>query len=188
MACAAQTAMIRWKEILIYRIFRLHKYTEWVVKPICHLFMCQLSCKIWLYHTHCTDLLKDKVNIVWRAYTHMICALPCCTLFWCVDVVLIAFIWSKLIKGDQEIKPSQKNTQLRFGNKNPHEICLIPTYDTYDVTGCGPIGLYDQIWNQSWYFSFDLSCYFSSLYLIFVFSLSLFTLVDAHVWAAGAMI
>ena len=39
------------------------------------------------------------------------------------------------------------------------KVKVIPTYDTYDVTGRGPIGPYDQIRNQSWYFSFKLSCY-----------------------------
>ena len=50
----------------------------------------------------------------------------------------------------------------------------LPTYDTCDGTGRGLIGPYDQIRNRSWYFSFSLSCYFSFLYLIFVFSLSLY--------------
>ena len=46
--------------------------------------------------------------------------------------------------------------------------------DTYDSTGRGPIGPYDQIRNRSWCFSCSLSCYFSFLYLIFVFSLSFY--------------
>ena len=50
---------------------------------------------------------------------------------------------------------------------------IIYTY-TYDVTGRGPIGPYDQIRNQFWYFSFNLSCYFSFLSLIFDSSLFLY--------------